>query len=92
MFIVKRLLIPNKLFIRNEIQMAPSLKRLQIQSEAEAHFLFEYHRGNIFLKLKETLKDTQELLIDTHDTLKELNRKYLKRLMTLCRNSTGSTY
>ena len=38
----------------------------------------------MFLELKETLKDTQqEVLIETHDTLEKLNRKYLLRLLRL---------
>ena len=65
--------------------MAPSLKRLQIQSEAEAHLLPGYHSDkNVFLELKETLKETQqEVLIKTHDSLEKLNKKYSLRLMTL---------
>ena len=38
----------------------------------------------MFLELKETHKETQqEVLIETHDTLEKLNRKYLLRLMTV---------
>ena len=38
----------------------------------------------MFLELKETLKDTQqEVLIETHETLEKLTRKYLLRLMTV---------
>ena len=47
----------------------------------------------MFLELKETLKETQqEVLTETHDSLEKLNRKYLLRLETLKRNSTGGTY
>ena len=52
--------------------MTPSLKRLWIQSEAEAHLLPGYHRGKILFmeELKKALKETQqEVLIETHDTL-----------------------
>ena len=59
--------------------MASSLKKLQIQSEAEAHLLPGHHR-DVFLELKET---QQEVLIETHDTLEKLKRKYLLRLMTV---------
>ena len=58
--------------------MAPSLKRLPIQSEVEAHFLPEHHRGKMcFWSQRRPLK-----------TL----RKYLLKHMTLQRNSTESTY
>ena len=36
----------------------------------------------MFLELKETLRETQqEVLIETHNSLEKLNRKYLLRLM-----------
>ena len=61
--------------------MAPSLKRLQIHSEAEAYLL---PGQDVFLELKETLKKTQqEVLIETHDSLEKLNSKYLLRFETL---------
>ena len=38
----------------------------------------------MFLELKETLKVTQqEVLIETHDTLKKLNKNYLETCHTL---------
>ena len=42
--------------------MAPYLKTLQIQSEAEAHLLLGHHRGKMLKNTQqEELKDTPEI-------------------------------